>query len=92
MRKSLFVLSIINAILLMGCNRVNITKQISDLPALPDELQVGLSVLSQDRQELRPISQRTQRSRRTHRAPRTPSFPSLSQKNEEKVAGVGALA
>ena len=48
MRKSIFVLSIINAILLMGCNHINTTKQMSNLPALPDELQVGHSVLSQD--------------------------------------------
>ena len=35
-------------LLLMGCNNINTTKQMSSLPALPNELQLGRNVLSQD--------------------------------------------
>lgn len=48
MRKSIFILSIITVSIFMGCNGINSSNQINDLPALPEELQVGHSVLSQD--------------------------------------------
>lgn len=42
------MIALVASLLITGCGGINNTKQMDNLPALPDKLQVGHSVLSQD--------------------------------------------